>query len=234
MKSVQFKVEIWSDITCIHCYIANRKFEQALSQFEFADDVAVVWKSFELAPGLKPASGKTMYEFLAAFNRATVEQVKHVCKQFENSATEVGLTIHFDRAVPANTFLAHRFLHFAKTHQLENIAKDVLFQAHFGDGKDINDLAVLAQLGTDIGLSAATVTEVLQGSNYVEEVNKDIHEARQLGIRGVPYYRFGSNHTISGAKDSSAFLDVLKKAYSEWRNEVQPSPMCSEGGVCAI
>ena len=43
-------VDIWSDIACPWCYIGKRRFEQALAEFEHADDVEVTWRSFELDP----------------------------------------------------------------------------------------------------------------------------------------------------------------------------------------
>ena len=43
-------VEIWSDVVCPWCYIGKRRFEAALERFEHADEVTVMWRSFELDP----------------------------------------------------------------------------------------------------------------------------------------------------------------------------------------
>ena len=45
------RVEIWSDVVCPWCYIGKRRFEQALAGFPHRDEVEVVWRSYELAPG---------------------------------------------------------------------------------------------------------------------------------------------------------------------------------------
>jgi predicted DsbA family dithiol-disulfide isomerase len=50
MKTKEMKVEIWSDVTCPYCYMGKRNFENALSQFDDASGVEIIWKSFELAP----------------------------------------------------------------------------------------------------------------------------------------------------------------------------------------
>ena len=44
------KVEIWSDVVCPWCYVGKRRFESALAEFAHADEVEVVWRSFELDP----------------------------------------------------------------------------------------------------------------------------------------------------------------------------------------
>ena len=42
------KVEIWSDIVCPWCGIAFHRLHKALEQFEHADQVAVLHRSFQL------------------------------------------------------------------------------------------------------------------------------------------------------------------------------------------
>ena len=44
------RIEIWSDVVCPWCYIGKRHLEAALESFEHADDVEVVYRSFELDP----------------------------------------------------------------------------------------------------------------------------------------------------------------------------------------
>jgi len=237
MMTNKFKVEIWSDVTCVHCYIAKRKFEKALSQFQNTKDVEIIWRSFELAPNLSVKPGKSMYQFLADFNGASVDQVKHVCSNISNAASEVGLTYNFDIAVPANSFLAHRFSHLAKHHGLQNQAEEAVFRAHFTEGKNIDDIEVLLDLGIKIGLNENVLRDELSGNKYTDEVKYDISEARRLGIRGVPYYLFNSKHSIYGAKEVNAFSEVLEKAHMEWIEDKKNEKLITEdpgGGACEI
>lgn len=45
------RIDIWSDIVCPFCYLGQRHLELALEQFDRADEVDIVWRSFELDPG---------------------------------------------------------------------------------------------------------------------------------------------------------------------------------------
>lgn len=45
-------IEVWSDVVCPFCFIGKRHYEQALAQFEHADDVVLEWKSYQLIRNL--------------------------------------------------------------------------------------------------------------------------------------------------------------------------------------
>ncbi|MCA0186548.1 MAG: DsbA family protein [Proteobacteria bacterium] len=42
------RIDVWSDIVCPFCHLGRRHLELALEQFEHADEVGVVWHSFQL------------------------------------------------------------------------------------------------------------------------------------------------------------------------------------------
>ena len=46
----KMEVEIWSDVVCPFCYIGKRKFEKALSDFKYKDNILVRWRSYQLDP----------------------------------------------------------------------------------------------------------------------------------------------------------------------------------------
>ncbi len=98
-------------------------------------------------------------------------------------AKQTGLTYHFDKAVVANSFDAHRFSHLAKHHHLQNEAEEALFASYFTNGKNTADPDTLIELGKEIGLDA----DVLTSNLYSEDVNADIDEASRIGVTGVPF-----------------------------------------------
>lgn len=228
-------VEVWSDVTCVHCFLAKKNFETALAKFKYRDQVDVIWRSFELAPELEVERGKSMYQFLADYNGATLEQVKSVCEQIVNAGNKVGLTYNFNTAVPANSFRAHQFVHLAKDYHLQNEAKEALFRAHFTDGLDIDDVDVLKQIATTIGMDPDAVHDLAVSNKYAEPVKMDEETARKKGIHGVPYYLFNSTHAITGAKESILFLEALEKSYTNIKSYGESNlPSGASGDVCEI
>jgi len=214
-SATKMKVEIWSDVMCPFCYIGKRKFEAALAQFPQRDQVEIVWKSFQLDPTLETDTSKSVQQSLAESKGWSAEQTEEAMSYVVNMAKGVGLTYHFDKAVVANSFDAHRFSHLAKKHGLQDQAEERLFAAYFIEGKNTADHQTLIQLGVEIGLGANDVKKVLDGNDFAAEVQKDIAEARQIGVNGVPFFVFKKKYAVSGAQDSKVFLDVLTKSLAE-------------------
>lgn len=218
---------------CPFCYIGKRKIEAALAQFPHADEVTIEWKSFQLNPAMKTDPSKNVIEHLAETKQISLEQAKQMNEYVTKMAAEVGLTYDLNNAVVANSFNAHRLTHFAKTKGKQLEAEEALFKAYFTDGKNTDDLQTLLELGVSIGLPEEETRSVLESSRFTEDVNRDIQQAQQLGIRGVPFFLFDGKYAISGAQERSVFQKTLAKAHSEWKEEQKKKKIdVVEGAIC--
>jgi len=235
----KMKVEIWSDIMCPFCYIGKRKFEAALATFEHSDGIEVEWHSFQLDPSIQYQPGRDLYTYLAEMKGQSKEWSIDVHNQLTQSAKQVGLDYHFDKAVIANSFDAHRLIQLAKKYDKGDDAEERLFSAYFTEGKNVSDHATLATLGEEIGLNRREVEQVLAGTNYSDAVRHDIEEARQIGVRGVPFFVMNRKYAVAGAQQPQAFLQTLQKSFGEWREEHPvlqfegtTGEVCEPGGDC--
>ena len=228
------KIEIWSDVMCPFCYIGKRKFEAALEKFANKDEIAIEWKSFQLMPELKTDTARKSDEFLAEEKGVTLEHARAMNGHASQMARDAGLTFNFDKAIPANTFNAHRLIHFAKSQGKQDLAEEALFRAYFTEGENIDDIDTLAKLGATIGLDGTSIRTMLQSGNFANDVRQDIHESQQLGVRGVPFFVFDRKYAVSGAQASEVFQQVIQKSFTEWREENPAAKLniASEGGVC--
>jgi predicted DsbA family dithiol-disulfide isomerase len=208
------KVEIWSDVLCPFCYIGKRRFEQALTKFEHADEVEIIWRSFQLDPEMRNVPGKNIHEYLAEKKGRSLKWAKQMNERVVEMAREVGLEYDFDKAVPANSFDAHRLVHFAAMHGLADRAEEHLFAAYFTQGSNIEDRETLVRLGAEIGLTPAKVREMLEGDDFSKDVRLDFEEASAIGAPGVPFYVFDRKFAISGAQPSDVFSKALSEAFS--------------------
>jgi len=226
-------VEIWSDIMCPFCYIGKRRFEAALSAFPHADRLQRIWKSFQLAPDLKTRPGTSVHAYLAEKKGLSIQEAVRLNGQVTTMAAQAGLRYNFDTAIPANTLHAHCFAHFAKQYGLQDEAEEILFRAYFTDGKNIDDYPTLLELGEKIGLDTIALKAALENGSFVRAVQQDIDEAQQLGIRGVPFFVFNRKYAVSGAQDSSVFLQTLERAYDEWAKSEEPIRLeVADGSAC--
>jgi len=204
------KIEIWSDIMCPFCYIGKRKFEVALAQFEHKDTVEIEWKSFLLSPEMQTDPTKNIHQFLADHKGISLDEATGMNDNVAHIAAQVGLQYNFDKTIPANSFNAHRYLHFAKQHGKQNQAKEQLFKAYFTDGKNVDDAPTLMALAGELGLDANALAAAMGNGDFTNEVIADIQEAQALGIQGVPFFVFDRKYAVSGAQDPAAFLETLE------------------------
>ncbi|MBD1426968.1 DsbA family oxidoreductase [Sphingobacterium arenae] len=233
------KIEIWSDVMCPFCYIGKRNFETALAQFPDKEHIEVVWKSFQLDPTIPEVANETQEEYLVKRKGMSVEQVKGMLENVTQSAKQVGLDYHLDRSVVVNSQKAHQLIQFAKTKGLGDEVEERLFKAFFTEGKSIADIETLTQLGKEIGLDETELQTAFTDDKYAYLVKQDIQEARQIGVRGVPFFVIDRKYAISGAQPAEAFLQNLEKAFPEWRKlnpesqfEITEGQSCTTDGKC--
>jgi predicted DsbA family dithiol-disulfide isomerase len=211
----KLKIQIWSDIMCPFCYIGKRRMEEALQLFGHREAVAIEWKSFQLDAGFIAAPDDTMAEHLAEKYRKNTDWAHNMMDNVTQNAKAAGLDFHLEKAVLANSLHAHRLLHLAKKHQRANDLEELLFKAYLTEGKNVNDLNTLTELGLEVGLEREEIKKVLYSTAYENEVKQDIAAANSIGVQGVPFFVFDNKYAISGAQPAVAFLETLEKVWKE-------------------
>jgi predicted DsbA family dithiol-disulfide isomerase len=222
-------VQIWSDIACPWCYVGKRRFESALARFANKDDVTVSWRSFELDPSAPRVRDTSVgyAERLAEKYRTSVDKAQGMIDNMVRTGAADGLDLRFDLAQSGNTFDAHRMSHMAAERGLGDAAEERLFRAYLTEGEAIGEPEVLARLAGDIGLDPSEVRTMLASDRYGREVRADEAAARELGIRGVPFFVFDGRYGVSGAQPADALLGVLTRVWDEL-----PETAAVEGAVC--
>ena len=217
----RMKVEVWSDIMCPFCYIGKRNYENALAQFDEREQVEIEWHSFQLDPTIPKNSGKkeNVYQYLADKKGIDYEQSAKMHASLVQTAKKAGLEYHFDRAIVANSFDAHRLIQLAKTKGLGDEAEERLFRAYFTEGKDFGEHETLVQIGKEIGLQEEEIKNALDSDAYAAKVEEDIQEAAEIGVRGVPFFVFNRKYAVSGAQPPEYFLQALQKSFDEWEKK---------------
>lgn len=215
------QIEIWSDFVCPFCYIGKRRFDAALESFHGRDQIEVTYKSYQLDPNTPVYNGQDYLESLAD-KFGSKEQAKQMTQNIQEQASTVGLEFDFIQAKPTNTLTAHRLNKLAEKEKVQEKVSDFLFQAHFVDGKDIGDKAVLMNIAQDAGMNATNVEQMLEDHTaFHEDVKTDIQEAAEFGISGVPYFIINRKYAVSGAQPVAAFTQALEQVWKE-ENENKP------------
>lgn len=212
------QINFWADVVCPWCYIGKRRLEQALEQFEHADDVEVTFRSFELDPDAPREGTQTVAEMLGERYGGGKDAGLQMIDQVGHVAAGVGLQLDQSRTLHRSSRDAHRLLHLALAEGGRSAQADLkerLFAAYFVDGRDIADPAVLTELGSAVGLDSAQIAALLASEERENEVADDVAQARAYGATGVPFVVVDDRYGISGAQPTEVFLQTLQRAWED-------------------
>ncbi len=218
MTASPMRIDVWSDIACPWCYVGKRRLESALGGFEHAEDVEVVWHSFELDPGAPDTPVETATAALARKYGGGPEQIAAMQDRVSQIAEGEGLDYRLGETLHLNTRDAHRLVHLALETggpQLQGRLKEALLDAYFVQARDVSDADVLSEVAAQVGLDADAVTRVLEGEEYDAAVTADVEQARAYGANGVPFFVVDGRYGISGAQPTEVFAGALRQAWSE-------------------
>lgn len=226
------KIQVWSDYVCPFCYIGKRQLEEALKKSGYEQQVEVEYKSYLLDPSTPVDADEPIYGPLAAKYGTTIDKVKEMTQGVAARAEEVGLHYDFDIMKTANTKNAHRLAKWAATQGKGEEMNERLLKAHFLDGLAIGRVDVLAALAEEVGLNAEEAKEMLATDDYKEEMYADIEIARQLDVRGVPFFVVDNKYGIAGAQPQQLFDETIEKAAKEAGLQKKINIVGGKGAIC--
>jgi predicted DsbA family dithiol-disulfide isomerase len=200
-------IDIISDVICPWCFIGKRRLERALGlRPEIAADIA--WRPFQLNPEM-PREGMDRKAYIAAkFGAAAPADRIYASVAAAGAGVDIPFAFDRIRRTP-NTRDAHRLIRLAGAEGRADAAVEALFRSHFVDGRDIGDVAVLAEIGGEIGLDGEETRRWLESPAAVDDVIAEDRGARRLGINAVPCFVFAGQYAVSGAQDPEFFLPVF-------------------------
>lgn len=224
-------IKIWSDLMCPFCYIGKAHLNTALEQLGIQDQVEVEWKSFQLDPTL-PEESILMKDsdYFTKRKGFAPDQVAQMHENVAQMGKAAGVEMNFDKVFLVNSTKAHCVLKLAKERGLSNEAQELLFKAYFTEGKDLGDLAQLAGVVSELGITEAEIAAALQDESILQEIQQDIHEAQQVGVRGVPFFVFQDKYALSGAQPVESFKEVIEHI----RKEEALTTTADSAGSCSI
>jgi protein disulfide-isomerase len=217
------KVDIWSDTRCPFCFIGKKNFEKALRKFVQNDQVEVNWHSFQLDPNMKTDLSKNHYEYLSEIKGFPMPQIMQMHENLIQTGKNAGIDFNFDEVKVSNSFKSQMLVQFAKEKGKANEMEELLFEAYFISGKDIDDVAVLCEIGEKLGFTEEEIQKAVESPHLANLVNQDISAANSMGIRGVPFLFSMKNMVFPEHNQRICFRKSWKKAGQSFLKIIQKS-----------
>lgn len=211
-------IDVVSDFVCPWCFLGKTRLDRALETFAQTHpnvETRVNWLPFFLNPDT-PAAGEPYRAFLEA-KFGGVREADAVLARVAEAAAPDGLVFAFERIqLRPNTMNAHRLAYRAQSlgFRQDQVRKMVssLFEAHFQQGLDIGNPAVLADIAVSCGDRRDAVLEYLAGLGGVAAVKRMAAQVQSQGIGGVPFFIINRNLGVSGAQSPAVLGAALLQA----------------------
>ena len=224
---------MWSDILCPFCHLGRRHLELALEQFEHADEVGVVWHSFQLDRNAPAVDDTPQVERVAAKYGTSPEAMRGQHEQMARDAAEVGLDFRWEQLRGGNSYDAHRLLHLARSLGHEDEVTARVMRAWYTEGAAIGDRETLVRLGVEGGLEEGAVREMLDGDAFGIDVRTDEALAGQIGITSVPMFVLDQKYGVTGAQPVEVMLQAIRQVWDLQGTEPEaPAAGGGCGGGC--
>jgi predicted DsbA family dithiol-disulfide isomerase len=217
------RIDIWSDVICPFCYIGKAELDRAL---EGRGDVDIVHHAFRLSPG---AATEPVTPMLMRKYGLNAQQVAQNHAQLSERGAPLGIDFRFEDTLSGDTSAAHRLALAAQAHGIDLMP--ALYRAGFSQGRDLFDEAVLTELAVAAGMSAEAIREALSAPEWHAAMAADEQTAREMGIRGVPFFVFDNAVAVSGAQTAAALSQALDMAMA--KSASVEGEVCGPDG-CAV
>lgn len=112
-----------------------------------------------------------------------------------------------------NTRDSHRLIQLGKTKspQVQTRVIEELFAAYFENEKDITSQPILIEAGVKAGLGESEIKDWLDGGKGGPEVDKEVQDAVEQNISGVPNFVINDRFEIGGAQEPAAFVQLFER-----------------------
>lgn len=208
-REALLEIDLWVDVVCPWCWIGEERLRRALQETGLASRTRVTIRAFQLDPG---AQRRPVMQMLAEKFGASPDRVREMTGQVKALGAELDLHMDHEHAIACDTFDAHQLIHAARATGRDVDTARRLYRAHFSEGADLSDHAVLMHVAGDVGLDEHAAEAALATGAHASSVMADIEEARRLGIRGVPFFVFGGRYAVSGAQPEEALITAIERA----------------------
>jgi predicted DsbA family dithiol-disulfide isomerase len=207
------RLDIFSDPVCPWCYIGKANLDRALADHP-DHPFAIQWHPFQLNPDM-PSEGVAKRTYLEA-KFGGKERVDAIHERLREVARNAGVDMDPDKpARMPNTLNAHRLIHWAGIEGLQYQIKGALMRAYWAEGRDIGDLATLAEIAGENGMDAAATLRLLHSEADADDIAARDADARAKGVNSVPTFLIAQQYVVTGAQPPDLWAKVIAELASK-------------------
>ena len=205
------RIDVWSDVVCPWCYLGKRRLEEALAGLDFADEIEVRWRAFQLDPTATTEPKDLRVALERKYGPGAFEAMK---ARLGALGQEVGIDYRFDDAVRVTSVPALMLVGWVEDNEGHEVAArlhDRLFHAYFTEGANIADPSNLVDWAVEVGVDRELAGEAVATGAGRDAVVRDLEAAAERQITGVPAFVLADRHVIPGAQDVHTLRTMISR-----------------------
>lgn len=220
-------IDAWADFACPWSYLGIHHLRDALTRFEYRDQVEVRFHAYLLDPEQSSVLEMSQAGFLVHTHPGmSLDEANEALERVSELSQADGISLDFESLVLAPTSFAHKAMAAARemdersgitagaaTYQFTYA--EALFRARFEVGLNLADPDVLIGCAQDVRIPEMLVVDALSDPVASSEVFSDYQIAIQMGIDSIPTYLFDRRFVVQGLQSLDATVRILDSAWSQ-------------------
>jgi predicted DsbA family dithiol-disulfide isomerase len=203
----KLKIEMIHDAVCSWCPIGYAHLKQALKNLDI--DANFHFLPFEINPELG-VQGEDINDHLGQRYGWSESKRRDYRQNLLVVAEQAGVAMDFSKRTHYyNTNQAHRLMHWCEGVNKQQAMNELLIDAYFKQGLDINNSQVLLNLVEQLGLDRSQAEVALNSSATKQQLAIKKQRVQQAEITSVPAFIFNSHTLIAGSNSVEYFEQAL-------------------------
>ena len=201
------KIEMIHDAVCSWCPIGYANLKQALKNLEV--DAEFYFLPFELNPEME-VQGEDINDYLGQRYGWNESKRRDYRKNLLAVAEQAGVEMNFSKRTHYyNTNQAHRLIHWCEGFDKQQAMNELLIDAYFKQGLDINNSQVLLNLVEQLGLDRSQAEVALNSVATKQQLAIKKQRVQQSEISSVPAFIFNNRTLVTGSNSVEYFEQAL-------------------------
>ncbi|MBA4602588.1 DsbA family oxidoreductase [Thermoactinomyces mirandus] len=205
------KIEVYHDLICPWCRIGEKNLIDAMHVWteQSGETMEIEYRSYMLYPEIS-RDGVSFMEMMVR-KMGNMSRAYQSLQEIAQAGAPVGVRFFFHEieSLP-HTLPAHMLVKLARQGQKTEMV-EALFQAYFEKGLNIGNIDILVNIAESFDLNPAEVKEKLEQETFRSKVEKDLAEAKKIGIQSIPFFIINDNLALTGAHPKENFLHAFRE-----------------------